>query len=92
VYVVSTPWAWCRTPDVYRGSPAGFEFIRPCPPAGTNAVHRRQISRGGAAQGTDWWLERDDQQTGRTVEVSLNFLGAGAASLRGEDGGASPTA
>ena len=83
------------SPDTYRDSPAGLDFVSATPATwdetrfvtgeiGQSVVVARR-------KGTDWWVGAMTNETGRTVKVALDFLDAGpfAADIRQD--GAKPT-
>jgi alpha-glucosidase len=82
------------SPDTYRESPAGLDFVSAAP---TTWDETRFIT-GEIGQsivlarrkGADWWIGAMTNEAGRTVKVPLGFLGAGAftADIR-QDGAAS---
>jgi alpha-glucosidase len=83
------------SPDTYRDSPAGLDFVSAAPTTwdetrfvageiGQSVVIARR--KGGA-----WWLGAMTNEAGRTVKVPLDFLGAGAFAADIRQDGAAPT-
>ncbi len=83
------------SPDTYRDSPAGLDFVSAAP---TTWDETRFIA-GEIGQsivlarrkGADWWVGAMTNETGRTVKVPLGFLGDGAFTADIRQDGAAPT-
>jgi alpha-glucosidase len=83
------------SPDTYRDSPAGLDFVSAAP---TTWDETRFIA-GEIGQsivlarrkGADWWIGAMTNEAGRTVTVPLGFLGAGAFAADIRQDGAAPT-
>jgi alpha-glucosidase len=83
------------SPDTYRGSPAGLDFVSATP---TTWDETRFIA-GEVGQsivlarrkGADWWIGAMSNEAGRTVTVPLSFLGAGTFAADIRQDGAAPT-
>jgi alpha-glucosidase len=83
------------SPDTYRESPAGLDFVSAAP---TTWDETRFIT-GEIGQsivlarrkGADWWVGAMTNEAGRTVKVPLSFLGAGAFTADIRQDGAAPT-
>jgi alpha-glucosidase len=83
------------SPDTYRDSPAGLDFVSAAP---TTWDETRFIT-GEIGQsivlarrkGADWWIGAMTNETRRTVTVPLGFLGAGAFAADIRQDGAAPT-
>ena len=83
------------SPDTYKDSPAGLDFVAAAPTTwdetrfvtgeiGQSVVLARR-------NGADWWIGAMTNEAGRTVKVPLGFLGAGAFTADIRQDGASPT-
>ncbi len=83
------------SPDTYRESPAGLDFVSAAPTSwdetrfiageiGQSVVIARR-------KGDAWWLGAMTNEAGRTVKVPLGFLGAGAFTADIRQDGAAPT-
>jgi alpha-glucosidase len=83
------------SPDTYRESPAGLDFVSATPATwdetrfiageiGQSIVLARR-------KGEDWWIGAMTNEAGRTVKVPLDFLGAGAFAADIRQDGAAPT-
>lgn len=83
------------SPDTYRDSPAGLDFVSATPASwdetrfvtgeiGQSVVVARR-------KGSDWWVGAMNNETGLTVKVPLGFLGAGSFSADIRQDGAGPT-
>ena len=83
------------SPDTYRDSPAGLDFVSAAPTSwdetrfiageiGQSVVVARR-------KGADWWIGAMTNEAGRTVKVPLGFLGAGAFAADIRQDGAAPT-
>lgn len=83
------------SPDTYRDSPAGLDFVSATPvtwdetrfitgEVGQSIVLARR-------KGADWWIGAMTNEAGRTVTVPLGFLGAGAFAADIRQDGATPT-
>jgi alpha-glucosidase len=83
------------SPDTYRDSPAGLDFVSATP---TTWDETRFIA-GEIGQsivlarrkGADWWIGAMTNEAGRIVTVPLGFLGAGAFAADIRQDGAAPT-
>lgn len=83
------------SPDTYRDSPTGLDFVSATP---TSWDETRFIA-GEVGQsivlarrkGKDWWIGAMTNEAGRTVTVPLGFLGAGAFTADIRQDGATPT-
>jgi alpha-glucosidase len=97
MYVVfDSPFAGVSdSPDTYRDSPAGLDFVRAAPTSwdetrfvtgeiGQSVVVARR-------KGGEWWLGAMTNEAGRTVRVPLDFLGAGTFNADIRQDGAAPT-
>jgi alpha-glucosidase len=83
------------SPDTYRDSPAGLDFVSAAP---TTWDETRFITGeiGQAVvvarrKGSDWWVGAMTNETGRIVKVPLSFLGAGSFAADIRQDGAAPT-
>jgi alpha-glucosidase len=83
------------SPDTYKESPAGLDFVSAAPTTwdetrfvtgeiGQSVVLARR-------KGPDWWIGAMTNEAGRTVKVPLSFLGAGAFTADIRQDGATPT-
>jgi len=83
------------SPDTYKDSPAGLDFVAAAPTTwdetrfvageiGQSVVLARR-------KGADWWIGAMTNEAGRTVKVPLGFLGAGAFTADIRQDGAAPT-
>jgi alpha-glucosidase len=83
------------SPDTYKESPAGLDFVSAAPTTwdetrfvtgeiGQSVVLARR-------KGTDWWIGAMTNEAGRTVKVPLSFLAAGAFTADIRQDGATPT-
>lgn len=83
------------SPDTYKESPAGLDFVAAAPTTwdetrfvageiGQSIVLARR-------KGADWWVGAMTNEAGRTVKVPLGFLGAGAFTADIRQDGAAPT-
>lgn len=83
------------SPDTYRESPAGLDFVGAAPTTwdetrfvtgeiGQSVVVARR-------KGSDWWIGAMTNEAGRTVKVPLGFLGAGTFAADIRQDGAAPT-
>jgi len=83
------------SPDTYRDSPAGLDFVSAAP---TTWDETRFIS-GEIGQsivlarrkGADWWIGAMTNEAGRTVKVPLDFLASGTFTADIRQDGAAPT-
>lgn len=82
------------SPDTYKDSPAGLDFVAAAPTTwdetrfvtgeiGQSVVLARR-------KGADWWIGAMTNEAGRTVKVPLGFLGAGAFTADIRQDGAAP--
>ncbi|KQY31064.1 alpha-glucosidase [Caulobacter sp. Root487D2Y] len=83
------------SPDTYRDSPAGLDFVSAAPTTwdetrfvageiGQSIVLARR-------KGADWWIGAMTNEAGRTVKVPLGFLGTGVFAADIRQDGAAPT-
>ncbi|WP_029913541.1 glycoside hydrolase family 97 protein [Caulobacter sp. UNC358MFTsu5.1] len=83
------------SPDTYKDSPAGLDFVAAAPTTwdetrfvageiGQSVVLARR-------KGADWWIGAMTNDAGRTVKIPLGFLGAGAFTADIRQDGAAPT-
>ena len=83
------------SPDTYRDSPAGLDFVSAAPTTwdetrfitgeiGQSVVIARR-------KGAEWWVGAMTNEAGRTVKVPLSFLGAGTFAADIRQDGAAPT-
>ncbi len=83
------------SPDTYRDSPAGLDFVSAAPTTwdetrfvageiGQSVVVARR-------KGSDWWVGAMTNEAGRTVKAPLSFLGTGAFTADIRQDGAAPT-
>lgn len=83
------------SPDTYKESPAGLDFVTAAPTTwdetrfitgeiGQSVVLARR-------KGADWWIGAMTNEAGRSVKVPLTFLGAGAFTADIRQDGATPT-
>lgn len=83
------------SPDTYRDSPAGLDFVGPVPTSWDEtrfiAGEIGQSVTIARRKGSEWWLGAMTNESGRTVKVSLGFLGAGAFTADIRQDGVTPT-
>ncbi len=83
------------SPVTYAASPAGLDFISATPTSWDETrVLSGQIGQSivmARRKGREWWVGAMTNETGRTVKVPLDFIGAGAFSADIREDGAAPT-
>lgn len=83
------------SPDTYKDSPAGLDFVAAAPTTWdetrfvTGEIGRSVVL--ARRKGADWWIGAMTNEAGRTVKVPLGFLGAGAFTADIRQDGAAPT-
>ncbi len=83
------------SPDTYRDSPAGLDFVSAVPTTWDETRFvTGEISQSvvvARRKGSEWWLGAMTNEAGRTVQVPLDFLGKGSFAADIRQDGATPT-
>jgi alpha-glucosidase len=83
------------SPIVYAASPAGLDFVSAVPTTWDETrVLSGEIGQSiviARRKGAEWWVGAMTNEAGRTVKVSLAFLGAGRFQAEIREDGAEPT-
>ena len=83
------------SPDTYRDSPAGLDFVSTVPTTWDETRFvTGEISQSvvvARRKGSEWWLGAMTNEAGRTVQVPLDFLGKGSFAADIRQDGATPT-
>jgi len=76
----------CDSPDAYRGSPAGLDFLRVVPTTWdrTKVLHGRvgEWITVARQHGSEWFIGSMTDWTARSLEIPLDFLGVGEFEAR----------
>ncbi|UAL09856.1 glycoside hydrolase family 97 protein [Caulobacter segnis] len=83
------------SPLTYAASPAGLDFVSAAPTSWDETrVLSGEIGQSiviARRKGAEWWVGAMTNETGRTVKVPLDFLGAGTFQADIREDGAEPT-